>query len=301
MSTKDKGIASYLSITFLGAWALWLAGWFIATRFLRISPSGIFFQFLLIPGSFMPAIAAIIVRRWITGEGFADAGLTFSFRKNWKYYLFAGYLLPFAVVGTIVLFSILFRIGEPDFSLHRAFVELLPQTNHRIPRMTPGLWVFLVLQLVIEVVPVATVVTWGEEFGWRGYLQTRLLAERPILAAIATGLLWGLWHYPLIIVGYEHYENVVAGLLVFPMCTVMLSIIFGWLFFRTGSIWSSSIAHGGSNGLGASLTMLLFLGSPHFLFVSYLGILSWIPFGAVCAWIVAHWAPRNRHDRKPAY
>jgi hypothetical protein len=38
--------------------------------------------------------------------------------------------------------------------------------------------------------------------------------------------------------------------------------------------------------VGGSLTMLLFAGGPNLIFVSYLGILSWIPLGILCAWIV---------------
>jgi len=34
----------------------------------------------------------------------------------------------------------------------------------------------------------------GEELGWRGYLQLRLFPAQPFLAALATGLIWGVWH-----------------------------------------------------------------------------------------------------------
>jgi membrane protease YdiL (CAAX protease family) len=33
---------------------------------------------------------------------------------------------------------------------------------------------------------------WGEEFGWRSYLQIRLLSGRPLLAALATAVIWGV-------------------------------------------------------------------------------------------------------------
>jgi uncharacterized protein len=95
-----------------------------------------------------------------------------------------------------------------------------------------------------------------------------------------------LWHYPLIIPGYEHYQNVAASLLVFPVNTILLSIIFGWLRLKTLSIWASSIAHGATNSFGASVTLLLFAGGPNFILVGYLGILSWIPLGALCLWIL---------------
>jgi len=286
--TMNKGVVAYLCITFLGSWSIWFAGWIVASRAFQISAANPLFQVVVLPGAFMPAVAATITRRWITHDGFSDAGLRLNFKKSWKYYFFAAYLLPLAVVAIIVALAVLLGISQPDFSLHRSLAVLLPHAKISLPRVTPGLWAMLILQMMIEGVPVGTIATWGEEFGWRGYLQLRVFSERPILAAIFTGVVWGVWHYPLILFGYEHYENVWAGLLVFPVSTVMLSIIFGWLRLKTGSVWSSSVAHGATNALGLSLTFLLFLGGPHFVFVNYMGILSWIPLGAICAWICAN-------------
>jgi membrane protease YdiL (CAAX protease family) len=44
----------------------------------------------------------------------------------------------------------------------------------------------------------------GEELGWRGYLYPRLMpALGPIGAAVAVGLIWGLWHLPADYVGLK--------------------------------------------------------------------------------------------------
>lgn len=43
------------------------------------------FLLLTLPTSFGPAIGAIVVRKWITREGFADAGLSLNLRQGWKY------------------------------------------------------------------------------------------------------------------------------------------------------------------------------------------------------------------------
>jgi uncharacterized protein len=283
---KNKGIGAYLLITFVGTWGLWLIGWVLAYRIFRISPSNLFFQFVLLPGAFVPAIAAIVVRKWITREGFSDAGLQLNFTQNWRYYIFAGYLLPTGVLVFIIGAAVLFGISRPDFSLHRSLAVLLPKVNLSSLQMTTARKAILLLQTLIVGIPTAAIVTWGEEFGWRSYLQIRIFAARPALAAVITGLIWGFWHYPLILLGYEHYQNIAAGLLVFTVNTILLSIIFGWLRLKTGSIWSSSIAHGATNSFGASITLLLFAGGPNFILVAYLGILSWIPFGALCLWIL---------------
>ena len=93
---------------------------------------------------------------------------------------------------------------------------------------------------------IATPILWGEEFGWRGYLQLRLFGNRPLLGAMVTGLIWGLWHIPINLRGYNFPDHPVLGMLVFTVSTTMLSIIFGWLRIRTGSIWPASLDNSNS-------------------------------------------------------
>ena len=70
METKTKGIVSYLILAFGMAWGAWE----IPIQ-LGLTPGSPLFQLLILPGAFAPAVSAVIVRKWITGEGFADAGL----------------------------------------------------------------------------------------------------------------------------------------------------------------------------------------------------------------------------------
>ena len=278
MNDRTKGIVIFLLLAFGIAWI----SWEIPIR-LGLSLHSPFFQLAALPGAFAPAIAAIIVRRWITHEGFADAGLRVHLRK-WRYYL-VGWLLPLVVTAFIVIVAVILGISRPDFTLQRALPTLLPGNAGAMPAIPAYLWAVIPIQLLITAL-IATPLLWGEEFGWRGYLQLRLLPERPLLAAIATGVIWGMWHLPLNIRGYNFPDQPLLGLLVFPVSTTLISIIFGWLRLRTGSIWASSLAHAATNAVGGSLTTLLFAGGPGGIFVSYLGILSWIPLGALCAWIV---------------
>jgi membrane protease YdiL (CAAX protease family) len=273
---RTKGIISFLLLAFGMAWILWE----IPLR-LGISPRSPAFQLAVLPGGFAPAIAAFIVRRWITREGFADAGLRLNLRR-WLYYV-VGWLLPLPVTMIIVLLGFVFRIGEPDFSLQRALGVLLP--NRTVPAPPPYIWLLMPVQLAITAL-IATPILWGEEFGWRGYLQVRLFSRRPLLAAIATGLIWGAWHYPINLRGYNFPGHPVAGLIVFPISTVLLSIVLGWLRLRTGSVWATSLAHAATNAIGGSLTTFLYLGGADMIFVGYLGLLSWVPLGLLCIWIV---------------
>ncbi len=76
MSSKNKGIAAYLLITFGMAWILWEV-----PIQLGLSPHNPLFQLAVLPGAFAPATAAFVVRKWITKEGFSDAGLRPNLNK----------------------------------------------------------------------------------------------------------------------------------------------------------------------------------------------------------------------------
>ena len=277
MSNKTKGIVAYLLITFLLAWALWE----IPIR-LGNSLKSPLFQFFALPGTFSPAIAAFIVRKWVTHEGFSDAGLKPNLKTKWRYYLIA-WLLPLFVSAIIIGLVVVFGIAHPDFTFQRAIDVLAPGT--KVPAIPSFVLVIAPVYLLIAAL-FSTFFLFGEEFGWRGYLQMRLFSDNPLLAAVTTGIIWGVWHYPINIRGYNFPEHPILGLLVFPVTTVMLSIIFGWLRLRSGSVWASCLAHAATNSIGTTLTMALFLGGGDSIFFSYLGLLGWIPLGALCLWIV---------------
>ena len=277
LDTDKKGIIAYIAVSFGMAWVIWE----VVIR-AGLSADNPLFQLAILPGAFSPAVAAVVVRKWVTREGFADAGLRLN-RRRWRYYA-AGWLLPLLVVPVIVLLAVALDISDPDFTLERALTELAPD-GAALPSLPSGVIAILVVQLSITAL-FATPLLWGEEFGWRGYLQVRLLAHRPLLAAVATGCIWALWHLPINLRGYNFPDQPVIGMLVFTVSAVMLSIIFGWLRARTGSIWSASLAHAATNSIGGGFTLLLFMGGQNWLFVSYVGILGWVPLGALCAWIV---------------
>ncbi len=259
------------------AWVIWE----IVIR-LGISVSSPLFQIAGFPAAFAPAVAAFVVRKWITREGFTDAGLRLNLRK-WPYYLVA-WLLPLLVVGCIVVLSPPLGLGRPDFTLVRGLKYLMPA---RVAAHAASPTLVRLLPLLITAI-LAVPIFFGEEFGWRGYLQLRLIPERPVWSAVTTGLIWSAWHLPVNLRGYAFPDHPLVGaLLVFSVAAIFLSIIFGWLFFQTGSIWSSCLAHSAMNVIGASLTLLFFAGGASLLFVLDIGILAWIPLGALSAWIVS--------------
>lgn len=275
-----KGVLWFIAISFGVAWV----NWELAIR-AGISVTSGQFQLFALPGAFAPAIAAIVVRKWITAEGFADAGLRPNLR-HWPYYLFA-WTLPLGVVAVILVEAAVFGIGRPDFTL--AGAAEFGVAGHSIGNLAKLGWL-IVPQLMLTAI-VATPVLWGEEFGWRGYLQPRLLGGRPVAAAVVTGLIWGVWHYPVTLRGYDFPDHPVLGSGLLTILAVLLAYIFGWLRERSGSIWASSLAHAATNSVG-QLGLLWLAGSAGPSWVSYSGVLGIPPLVVVCLCI--YWYERRR-------
>ena len=91
-----------------------------------------------------------------------------------------------------------------------------------------------------------TPILFGEEFGWRGYLQHRLAPNSPLLAAILMGLIWGIWHYAQVLAGIVFSANLLA-LLIYPLSCIVGSIFLGWLRAKSNSVWPACLAHAVGN------------------------------------------------------
>ena len=120
--------------------------------------------------------------------------------------------------------------------------------------------IFLLLSFSIAWIPFNT---FGEEYGWRGYLYPKLeaVAGRPA-ALIAGGIIWGLWHAPLTVQGHNFGTDYpgfpYTGILLMCGSCVIMGIFFHWLTLKTGSIYPASIAHSTTNN-GASLLLMIFV------------------------------------------
>lgn len=77
---------------------------------------------------------------------------------------------------------------------------------------------------------------------------------------MATGVLWGAWHYPLALLGGGPVPGVARSLLLYPAVTTVSAVFLGWLRRRSGDVWVPSVAHAANNGLADNLVRLGFAG-----------------------------------------
>ena len=228
--TARKGVAAFLLLSFGGTWG-WL---WCATVVLGLSPLN---PLLQLPAFCMPGIAGVVVRRWVTREGFADAGLRLRLKAAWPFYLVA-WLGPAALALCALGLAALLGLWHPRLSGPGGVL--------------PGAGDVLSVLGMMVVALVLTPVYWGEEFGWTSYLRPRLFGGAPVPSSIVTGLIWAVWHFPLAFIGYVDFPDVVLGLLVWTVSFQLQEVLLLWLYTRSGSVWVASLAHAGNN-------MVLFL------------------------------------------
>jgi membrane protease YdiL (CAAX protease family) len=73
----------------------------------------------------------------------------------------------------------------------------------------------------------------GEELGWRGFALPRMQARNSALkASLIIGVLWGLWHLPLWLIGRE--SNPISLYVPFVIAVIATSVICTWLYNNTG-------------------------------------------------------------------
>ncbi len=90
----------------------------------------------------------------------------------------------------------------------------------------------------------------GEEIGWRGLLIPELAKLLPFSqAGLFSGLIWALWHMPLILFSDYNLPGVPKwyAVLMFLVMVVGISFIFAWLRLKSGSLWTAAVLHASHN------------------------------------------------------
>lgn len=128
----------------------------------------------------------------------------------------------------------------------------------------------------------------GEELTWRGWLLPKL-TERfgQLRAVLLTGLVWGIWHAPVVAMGYNYGEgHPLANVAAMVLFCLVLGVIQGFLFWRTDSIWGPVLFHAAVNGIDLWKPTDLFMNSPANLFVgpNLVGIVGGLGFVLLVIW-----------------
>jgi uncharacterized protein len=179
---------------------------------------------------FVPGFVALAVRL-ARHEGFDDVSFGWGGPRT----------------GLAIALSIALPIGVGAVGYGLAWILGLVQLN--IPDTLPGgspIGRFAILLLLGGGVNAffGLVLAAGEEIGWRGYMLPRLIGARIPFAVFAGGVIWGLWHLPMILSGvYAAGPNPVESAAVFMISVVSLGFLIARVRLATGSIWPAVVMH----------------------------------------------------------
>jgi len=215
-----------------------------------------------------PAIAHVLTRL-LTREGWQDLYLRPNLRREGPYWV-ACWLGPglLTLVGLVVYFLLFPRHYDPTLSQVRELMAATAaQAGQPLPEVNP--WTVVAVQTVqaMLIAPLLNAIpTFGEEFGWRAYLQPKLMPLGERRALLLSGLIWGVWHWPVVAMGHNYGLDYPGapwlGLLMTLWFTLTVGVFFGWAVLRAGSVWPAVIGHGVLNGI-AALGALLVQGDPN--------------------------------------
>ncbi|WP_394352362.1 CPBP family intramembrane glutamic endopeptidase [Natronolimnobius sp. AArcel1] len=266
-------------IVFVGSLVA-LAGGFVAVSWL----TGVSL-ILLAPAYMFTPFFAGLATYIAAGKSFERAGLRFPWnRLQW---LALAALIPIV----LVLLGTGLALGLPG-------VEFVPDANPltgegtdfaQVPEGADGetpdgpsfdwplnLLVALVAALVVGAT-INAIFALGEEFGWRGVLLTELAPLGFWGASAAIGVVWGLWHAPIILEGYNYPSYPLEGVAVMTLACLAMSPVYTYVAVRAKSVVAPTVLHGVFNGFAT--TMLVFAQGGHELLVNPVGGIGIAVFG----------------------
>ena len=202
----------------LGTEAGSVSVWYLAVNYILIGGSVLCWIFLLIAGKERRAAYGL---KWRNGKRAAGCILLFLL----LYFLRTA--VSYGLGGQLELFGALMA--------------------------SPYTWIYLVTMPVNFFV--VFVAFFGEEYGWRYYMQPFLQKKFGLRGGVLLlGVLWGLWHLPVDFFYYVSPDQGVIMVVSQIITCVTLGIFFAYAYMKTNNIWVPVILHFLNNNLAPVIT-----------------------------------------------
>lgn len=240
-----------------------------------------------------PAFAVFIIEKfqWKTIVERYDL----SFKKaDWKRIfimaLFITTLIP------LILLSLTYMLGDvlniPGIGnvvmtneiLAESYVEKYGEAIRDSLKLPPASPIITILPLgiisaIIAGFTINGVFGLGEELGWRGFLMNEWQRLGWHRMNILTGIVWGAWHTPIILLGHNFPSYPFLGILMMVGLCIPMSYLFAWSRLMGRSVLAPGILHGCFNAIAMTIVMLIT--NHHELIGGAVGLLSAMSIYAV--------------------
>ncbi|MGJ3509830.1 CPBP family glutamic-type intramembrane protease [Enemella sp. A6] len=273
-----------------------------------ILPEGIkhpLYSIVIGVGMWTPAVASIILAKFVEKTSWRTrVGL--RFRGKWKRILIWTPLAALIVLAVHVITALVMVLrGVPGDLTGRTWLRLTVQQLSEQAGMpaSPLQAIIFMAMIMIAGFLVTSVMTLGEEIGWRGWLWPALKPLGTLRGAFVGGIIWSLWHLPIVLIGHNYAgQPRYLAVLMFLLPCIAMTLLFGAITDRAaGNPIPAAAAHGAMNSwFGVVLGFIsttdtpgsvnLFIDTP----LGLIGVVILFVAGILVA------GPRNLFAAKPA-
>lgn len=217
------------------------------------------YRFLAAFFTAVPVLGAVLTRVF-TGDK-SPLHVDLRVWKNWKMWAFSAFMPGIAILLGIVIF---YAVYPGDLDLKGTYL-----IEHFGPWLGNGAEAVTDMHLTAGSVFRAGVITvfiaaaciplqlleLGEEIGWRGYFLPLLCRKMsPRKTVLASGILWGIAHGPIIFFGFNYGSEYAGapwtGIVMMTFLGVVIGVWTSYVMLKTGNCMYSAIVHGVVNLIG---------------------------------------------------
>lgn len=255
MKMDKKKFTIYMIFAFGLAWVIQI----IASIFAR-SGNVMAFQLLLMVCMFMPFLATLIAKIPLKGMGWIP-----KLKGNIGWILLAWFGPMLLTILGAVIFYIIFP-NRLDWSGSYMAIQMGEEAMAELQAAgitIPLLTIITIVQACSYAPLVNGLFGLGEEVGWRGVMYPMLKDKfGRVKGMILGGIIWGAWHWPIMILagyeyGLEYWGAPFLGMAMFCLYATVAGIILDVLYEKTKCIWVPSVGHGAMNATaGVPILML---------------------------------------------
>ncbi|SEK78478.1 type II CAAX endopeptidase family protein [Paenibacillus sp. OK003] len=177
-----------------------------------------------------PGLSSIFARI-VLREGISDISLRIGGRQTLKSLPF---ILLFPVVIGLFAYGIAWITGLVQYVTPDSFIE----------GPSGVILVGTILFQMFAGTAIGIISSSGEELGWRGYMLTRLINARVPRPVLTSGIIWGVWHLPVMLfANYYSGPYPALSVILFMISVTSFSYLISRLRLTTGSIWPAILLH----------------------------------------------------------
>ena len=237
-----------------------------------------------------PGVAGVIMA-FIYHRGTVADVLGLKLKGTGQQWLWLG--LSYLIGMAIIMAALCINLIGPEVSLQDPLTGTAKMMrdmgqNPEVLNTVPMMGAILIFQWVLLAPLLNIPLMLSEELGWRGYLWSHLRGHSRWggfwKTSAMTGLLWGMWHIPIILVGHNYPEAPKIGAVVFVIFCLLYAPLYSLVREKTHSVWGPCVLHANTNG--AAALSIVMLTNPPMLWKGVIGLGGFIAIaiGVMLVW-----------------